>query len=162
MVESFITNHLQSNRLLVPKKKLFAAYLSQSSDTYRRTVESSKHSLLSKISFSVSVQRAIKNGDFLFQTGWMSKHKSSRWIPLLVHCTVYTLTVSFVSWITFGGLSYLAIAFIFVTHIILDRRTFVQWWVRTIMQAKGPESKWLSIVADQIFHLIVLAFALSM
>jgi len=100
-------------------------------------------------------------GDFLFQTSWMSMHKASRWIPLLVHCCVYTLTVSIVAWFAFGGLSLLAISFIFVTHIILDRRTFVQWWVRTIMRAKGPESKWLSIVADQIFHLLVLAIALS-
>ncbi|MBM7649487.1 hypothetical protein JOC78_002440 [Bacillus ectoiniformans] len=101
-------------------------------------------------------------GDFLFQTSWMSKYKSTRWVPLLVHCFVYTFTVSIFAWLTFGGLSFPAIGFIFITHVILDRRRFVQWWVSTIMQAKGPESAWLGIVVDQTFHLLVLAAALSL
>ncbi|WP_046176064.1 DUF3307 domain-containing protein [Domibacillus indicus] len=99
-------------------------------------------------------------GDYLFQTSWMARYKASRWVPLLTHCFVYTLTVSLFALIAFGGLSLPAVAFIFITHILLDRRTFVSWWVRTIMKTNGPEAGWLGIVVDQIFHLFVLAAAL--
>ncbi|MCM3789593.1 hypothetical protein M3221_14420 [Domibacillus indicus] len=48
----------------------------------------------------------------------------------------------------------------FLTHVTIDRRTLVAWWLRTIMKAQGPESGWLGIIVDQIFHLLVLAAAL--
>lgn len=96
-------------------------------------------------------------GDYLFQTSWMAMNKATRWIPLLAHVTVYTGIVTLIAWISFGGLPLPAIIFIFVTHLILDRRGFVTWWVENIMTAKGKEAKWLMIVVDQIFHLIVLA-----
>ncbi|OES43472.1 DUF3307 domain-containing protein [Domibacillus iocasae] len=99
-------------------------------------------------------------GDYLFQTSWMAQYKASRWRPLLTHCLVYTLIVSLFAQLTFGGLSPLAVAFVFITHIIIDRRIFVAWWVRTIMTARGPEAGWLGIIVDQIFHLLVLAAAL--
>jgi hypothetical protein len=99
-------------------------------------------------------------GDYLFQTSWMAKYKATRWVPLLMHCFVYTFIISVFAWLTFGGLSSAAIAFIFITHVIIDRRTLVAWWVRNIMTARGPEAAWLSIVVDQTFHLLVLAASL--
>lgn len=99
-------------------------------------------------------------GDFLFQTGWMAKYKATRWLPLVVHVSLYTSIIAFISWIGFGGLSLLGIIIIFVSHILLDRRGFVRWWVTTIMRATGDESKWLKIVVDQVFHIIVLAIVL--
>ncbi|WNS82474.1 DUF3307 domain-containing protein [Domibacillus sp. DTU_2020_1001157_1_SI_ALB_TIR_016] len=99
-------------------------------------------------------------GDYLFQTSWMARHKVSRWVPLLAHCFLYTFIVSLFSWLTFGGLSPLAIAFIFLTHVIIKRRTLVAWRVRTVMKARGPESGWLGMIVDQIFHLLVLTAAL--
>ncbi|TFE01832.1 DUF3307 domain-containing protein [Jeotgalibacillus sp. R-1-5s-1] len=99
-------------------------------------------------------------GDFLFQTGWMAANKASKWIPLLVHCAVYTLIVALISWIAFDGLSVIAILFIFITHVILDRQQFVKWWVKKVMQTPAGPDKWLTIVVDQIFHLIILAAAL--
>lgn len=101
-------------------------------------------------------------GDYLFQTSWMAQYKAARWVPLLTHCFVYTAAVALFAYVTFGGLSLLGVAFVFFTHVILDRRTFVSWWVRTIMTARGPEAKWLGIMADQIFHLLALAAALYM
>jgi hypothetical protein len=100
-------------------------------------------------------------GDFLFQTKWMADNKASRWIPLLTHVTVYTFVIAVFGWMS-GGLSYWGLALIYVGHIILDRRTFVDFWVRRIQMAIGPEKLWLGIVTDQIFHLILIILAIYM
>ncbi|KAA0547379.1 DUF3307 domain-containing protein [Bacillus sp. BGMRC 2118] len=98
-------------------------------------------------------------GDFLLQTSWMAQYKASKWIPLLTHVIVYTSVVSIMGYIS-GGLSLAGIALIFLGHIVLDRRTFVDFWVRRIQMAKGPAKDWLMIVTDQIFHIILLAIAI--
>lgn len=99
-------------------------------------------------------------GDFLLQTSWMAKYKATKWLPLLTHVTVYTIVVASAGWIS-GGLSLWGIALIFFGHILLDRKTFVAFWVRRVQTAKGPEQAWLSIMADQIFHVILLAVAIA-
>lgn len=99
-------------------------------------------------------------GDFLLQSSWMAKNKATKWLPLLVHVAIYTVVVS-VFGVMSGGLSLAAIALIFFSHIVLDRKTFVAFWVRKVQTAKGPEQAWLCIVADQIFHIIVLAIAIA-
>lgn len=99
-------------------------------------------------------------GDFLLQTSWMAKNKATKWLPLLVHVAVYTVVVSVFGFFS-GGLSLAAIALIIISHIVLDRRTFVAFWVRRVQTAKGPEQAWLGIVADQIFHIIILAIAIA-
>lgn len=99
-------------------------------------------------------------GDYLFQTSWMAANKAKRWGPLLAHVFVYTSTVYAISF-GFGGLSIPGILLIFVSHLLLDRRTFVEWWVTRIMRAPDGESRWLMIVVDQIFHIIFLALALT-
>jgi hypothetical protein len=98
-------------------------------------------------------------GDFLFQTAWMAQYKATKWIPLLTHVTVYTAIVAMFGLLS-GGLSLGGIAIIFVGHVLLDRKKFVTFWVRKIQMAKGPSQDWLSIVADQIFHIILLAIAI--
>lgn len=98
-------------------------------------------------------------GDFLLQTSWMAKHKATKWLPLLAHVVVYTVVVGVFGAMS-GGLSLAAIALIFFSHIVLDRKTFVAFWVRKVQTAKGPEQAWLCIVADQIFHIIILAMAI--
>ena len=95
-------------------------------------------------------------GDFLFQTSWMAMHKASKWVPLLVHCVVYTVCVTSVALLEVGLLPIEAILLLFASHIFLDRRTFVAWWVKTIMRTEGKEAKWISIMVDQIFHLIII------
>lgn len=103
-------------------------------------------------------------GDFLLQNGWMAANKAKKWLPLLVHCTVYTLVLVIAAKFFSPGpsLSLPAIALIFFGHIILDRRTFVAWWVRHIQTAKGQEAGWLSIVTDQILHLLIIAGAIAL
>lgn len=56
----------------------------------------------------------------------------------------------------YGILSIWEIALLFVSHIIF-RQTRICFMVgNQIMQSKDSESKWLSIVANQIFHIIIL------
>lgn len=99
-------------------------------------------------------------GDYLFQTKWMAVHKAERLSALLVHSTVYTIFILLASlWgeVEVGGWGF---AFIWITHVILDRRTFVAWWSRTIMRNRDPELGWLCIMVDQIFHILILAIVL--
>lgn len=98
-------------------------------------------------------------GDFLFQTGWMAKNKAVRWLPLLTHSAVYTLIVGLFALLG-GGLSFWALAVIFLGHVVLDRKTFVSFWVRRVQTASGPEAGWLGVIADQIFHVLFLALAI--
>lgn len=99
-------------------------------------------------------------GDFLLQSSWMAKNKATKWLPLLTHVLVYTIVVSIFGGVS-GGLSLAAIALIFISHIVLDRKTFVAFWVRNVQTAKGAEQAWLCIMADQIFHIIILAIAIA-
>ncbi|ALS80050.1 hypothetical protein AUO94_16110 [Planococcus kocurii] len=99
-------------------------------------------------------------GDFLLQTSWMAKYKATKWLPLFTHVSVYTAVIAVFGMLS-GGLSLPALAIVFVGHLVLDRKTFVMFWVERIQTAKGPEKVWLSIVADQIFHVILLAIAIA-
>lgn len=96
-------------------------------------------------------------GDFLLQTSWMAMFKATKWVPLFVHCIVYTVSVTVAAFIGDSMLPIGAIALIFFSHMFLDRRIFVTWWVKKIMLTQSKEAKWLCIMVDQIFHLIILA-----
>ncbi|WP_430789884.1 DUF3307 domain-containing protein [Virgibacillus flavescens] len=98
-------------------------------------------------------------GDFLFQTNWMATYKSQRWLPLLVHSSLYTIVIILFSLLE-GGLSGFGILLIFIGHLILDRGTFVTFWVVNIQTATKPNQRWLSIITDQTFHIILLAIAI--
>lgn len=100
-------------------------------------------------------------GDFLFQTGWMARYKATKWGPLLTHVVVYTLVVTLVGWWS-GGLSVWAIVLIFVSHIVLDHKGFVGWWSRHVQSVTRPTDAWVTIMADQVFHVIILMVAVVM
>ncbi len=95
-------------------------------------------------------------GDYLLQTRWMAEEKTRRLFPLFVHGAVYTAAVLLVS-LPAGGLSSVSVIIIFIGHIILDNRTFVKWWVRTVNGKESP--RWMALAVDQSWHLIVLALA---
>jgi len=94
-------------------------------------------------------------GDFLLQTGWMAK-KTINMASLITHCLVYALAV-YVSTLPAGGLSVTALLVIFVSHLVLDQRKFVFFWVSRVNKAESLQ--WMNIVIDQSFHLLVLALA---
>ncbi|KUO71920.1 MAG: hypothetical protein APF81_07675 [Desulfosporosinus sp. BRH_c37] len=100
-------------------------------------------------------------GDFPFQTSWMAMNKANKWLPLFVHSTLYTAIIGFVSLIGFGGLALWQLLTILLTHILLDRRTLVAWWVKQIMRTNLSENQWLGIMVDQVFHLTILALVLQ-
>lgn len=97
-------------------------------------------------------------GDYLLQTRWMASGKATNWAPLITHCFIYTSVVSVAILIHSNIIPILAVFLIFVTHVFLDRRRFVAWWSKTVMGLKDGEPAWLLIMADQVFHIIVLAF----
>ena len=64
--------------------------------------------------------------------------------------------MTIIAWLGFGGLPLWGILTIFIVHTFLDKRFFVEWWVKTIMTSTGNDSIWLKIVVDQVFHILVL------
>jgi len=101
-------------------------------------------------------------GDFLFQTQWMAFNKMKHWLPLLVHCVVYTVVVALVSYVCLDHpLSLAGILIIFIGHIILDQGSFIRWWYLKVCRCTESGTGWLKIVYDQIFHLLLLAAALQ-
>lgn len=105
-------------------------------------------------------------GDFLLQTRWMAERKQYEWPPLIVHAAVYTVVVTLLARLA-GGLSAAGVAFLFVTHLLLDRRRFVNWWAERVAEsgsaAPGNDiQEWLRIMLDQAWHVVALALATLM
>jgi len=99
-------------------------------------------------------------GDYPLQTSWMALNKANKWLPLLSHAALYAAMVELISWAGFGGLTFWQLLTIFLAHVLLDRRTFVAWWVKIIMRTNLSENKWLGIMVDQTFHVVILALVL--
>lgn len=100
-------------------------------------------------------------GDFLLQSDRIAAEKPYRWRALFEHVAVYMTAIAAVVvgyalahplplWLMAAVL-----LFILVTHIILDRRNFTQWWMR--LAGISAQNVWLAIVLDQVFHLLTLA-----
>lgn len=68
--------------------------------------------------------------DYFCQSDWMAVNKSRKWIPCLVHVIIYSLVFLLVF-----QPSWLAMAFIFGTHLILDRYSLVKYiiWVKNFV-----------------------------
>ncbi|ABO51590.1 hypothetical protein Dred_3088 [Desulforamulus reducens MI-1] len=92
-------------------------------------------------------------GDYLLQTRWMAENKGSQTLALVLHSLVYTGAV-FVFSLPVGGIKLSGVAVIFISHLILDKRTLTNWWITNIN--KSPDILWLRIMNDQTFHLLVL------
>lgn len=95
-------------------------------------------------------------GDFLLQTRWMAEKKAQEFLPLVVHSAVYTGTVALLA-LKAGGLSWLGIGLIFLGHLLLDQRAFVNFWAKTVNGNTSTE--WLKVVSDQSWHLLILGLA---
>lgn len=95
-------------------------------------------------------------GDFLFQTSWMARYKATRWLPLTVHASVYTVLVALTS-LFVRAVPWWGVAVIWLTHFIIDRLTLGAWWAKHVQRVARKEDAWLNIVADQILHILVLA-----
>jgi hypothetical protein len=102
-------------------------------------------------------------GDWLLQTEWQAKNKTTNWVALLIHVGIYHAVV--LAFLIFGfGLRHpavlLVVAGLAVTHAILDRRHFELWLIRTLrLRINEDPERWLVIAIDQSIHLILLAVA---
>jgi len=94
-------------------------------------------------------------GDFLLQTTWMAEKKDEVWLPLIIHCFLYTAAVALFALLA-GGLSILPILVIFISHIIIDKSKTVDLWAKYI--TRSTETTWLRIIQDQVWHLLILVF----
>jgi dolichyl-phosphate-mannose--protein O-mannosyl transferase len=100
-------------------------------------------------------------GDFLLQTDGMARYKEENWSWMLRHVGMYlvVMTVLLGVYVLGHPVSLWAVGamllFIGGTHIVLDRRTFTLWWMCRI--GVSSDLNWLSIVTDQVFHILVLA-----
>ena len=100
-------------------------------------------------------------GDFLIQTDNIAKNKRQRWPLILSHVSLYMVVITVVvviyalthplpPWLVVA-----ALLFLFGTHVILDQRDLTKRWMRFV--GMSPDRLWLSIVVDQVFHLLTLA-----
>lgn len=107
-------------------------------------------------------------GDYVTQSDWMAKNKTSRWWPATAHGLVYSLpffllNISVLTWFA-----------IFATHVLIDHFrlaryvVFAKNWINdTSLRWKDcartgyPEDRpdwltvWLLIIADNTCHLLV-------
>lgn len=95
-------------------------------------------------------------GDFILQTRWMADKKAKELMPLIIHSAVYTITIALFSLLA-NGLSWWGIGLIFICHLILDQRAFVDFWA---VKVNGNTNiDWLKITLDQSWHILILALA---
>lgn len=92
--------------------------------------------------------------DWLFQTEWMVIHKINLRHPAgYVHAAIYALFMALVFPLPIAAL-------IGVTHLLVDTRVPVRWWMRVVkrMAAGSPAAGAVEMGVDQVFHIMVIAF----
>ena len=92
-------------------------------------------------------------GDFLLQNEWMAENKAKQIAPLLVHSSIYTLSLFMFS-LFVKPLPWLPILLIFVSHSIVDQRGLITLWGQVVTNLKN--NTWLYIMADQTVHIIII------
>ena len=92
-------------------------------------------------------------GDYLLQTKWMALNKTTKLPALLTHAAVYTAAMWIAS-LGAGGLGWLGLLLIFVSHGLLDTRKFVSWWCKYI--TRSAPVMYLAMLTDQAWHIVVL------
>lgn len=96
-------------------------------------------------------------GDYLFQTNKQALRKQNEWVPLLLHCLVYTVTLSFLVYFALGIYSWPMSFILFVSHVFIDKGDIVSWWAKKIKRISDPEATPSLLAAvDQTFHYLVI------
>lgn len=93
--------------------------------------------------------------DLLLQTEWMAQNKTSLRHPAAyVHSGLHALglLLIFPWWLALG---------VGITHLLIDTRRPVTWWIETIKQMprSTPNYRQVEIWLDQLFHVLMLVFA---
>lgn len=100
--------------------------------------------------------------DFIFQTDWMAKNKSSSNFPLFIHCLVYSLFfIPFALWAIPTAMLFWFISSTLLLHMYVD---FITSKITSKLAAKGkygsktvPNFGMFSIIGlDQMLHYFFL------
>lgn len=100
-----------------------------------------------------------KIGDYLFQTDKQALHKSKQLLPLITHCSVYTIILISLAFLITGFFSWLAVFILFISHFIIDGTRFLKWWAKHIKKMSDPENAKVKLAMfelDQAFHYVIL------
>ncbi len=75
-------------------------------------------------------------GDYLLQNNWMALNKKKKWIPCLVHCAIYSITVVLFLLPEILSFSFavatLVVIGVFLSHLILDKTPIIEKWLHFI------------------------------
>jgi len=92
-------------------------------------------------------------GDFIFQPEKWAINKREKKKYLFYHSLQYTIL--FLIAFYFLNISFYWGIWIFLTHLIIDDYRLLRWWnTKVKREKKTPE--WLTIVQDQILHILAL------
>lgn len=106
-------------------------------------------------------------GDYIFQSDWMARNKTSRSSAAAIHAICYSLPFLLLR------PSLMAFAVIFLTHFVIDRFRLARYvcWIkngcpRPLTATGYPDatppylSVWLLFIADNILHVLINGAAL--
>lgn len=120
-------------------------------------------------------------GDYVFQNDWMALNKKKKgvkgWKACLVHCLIYTVTVTLflIPLYPFNSYVWFPIIYgIFLSHIVLDRTYLIDRWFRFTkgrtwkrIGMNNSATEWIAsvsytaivqTVADNTIHLVIMYF----
>ena len=101
-------------------------------------------------------------GDWLLQTEYEAMNKAlGRFFntALWKHCLFYS--ASFVPVFVAFHLPWHWLLLIFASHLFIDRRWPIVWWISTIKRTSKEsvgKNFWLVVAVDQVVHVFILAF----
>ena len=97
-------------------------------------------------------------GDYVIQNDWMAAGKKKSSFVCLIH--VLTYMVPFL----FCGLVWWKLLAIAGQHFVQDRTNIVSWWMNFYQPAftKPPMAPWSLILMDNIWHILWMAFIVSL
>ena len=90
--------------------------------------------------------------DWILQNDWMAKNKTSLRHPAAwTHAAIHALCLG----IALGWLAGLVLG---ITHLLIDTRVPVAWWIRVFKKSdQVPEAVSIAIWLDQTFHIVCIA-----
>jgi len=103
-------------------------------------------------------------GDYILQNHWMAVNKVKRWIPAVIHVTLYTIPFLLIT------SSATALFIIWSTHLLIDRFRLAKYIPILVNWNKNgyPEgtpvwlSTWIIIIIDNTLHLTINYMALML
>ena len=94
-------------------------------------------------------------GDWLLQNDWMAFNKMSlrhpaAWVHGGIHTALLLLVFPWYAAVVIG-----------ITHILIDTRKPLLWWMEHLKQmtVEGPHVLLVEIWVDQVMHIVILAVA---